>query len=758
MKYLTFTFLISICTTSWSQSIKGLVHEKNGPIPGATVQVKGTDKGTVTDPSGQFELDNLGRGTYDMIIRSVGFKQQSISVTIEEETKEVEILLEPNELGLDEVVVTGTMNPTMVTASPIKVEVITSKHLNTYIPPASSSIMDGIKLINGVQEVVACGVCFTNSISINGLPGPYTSVLMDGSPMYGNLASVYGLNGIPNMIIDRFEVIKGPNSTLYGSEAMAGVINIITKDPEDQPTFSIDVMGTTHLESFGNVGYTSRTKRFDGFTGLNYALITDFDDENGDGFGDIINLDRYSLFSKWAMKRPNDKKFTIAGKLFYEDRRNGVEEFLTNRNYKELRGNDSIYGESIYTYRAELFGTYELPTNEDLKIDYSFSHHYQDSYYGADYYQASQDIGFMNFIWRKSIDRHQILGGFTNRVQLYDDNTIATEDSIAGKIENRPDNQWIPGIFVQDEFDITDNFTLLTGLRLDHYKTHGYIFSPRVSTKYKPGDWSTLRLNFGTGFRIVNLFTEDHAFVTGQREVVIEEALKPERSLNISFNFNHIFTMGASQGMFDVDAYYSYFHNKIIPDYDTPGYIIYANSPGNAVSKGIGANWSQEFLFPLSFSLGVNVQSVTEESISDSGNKVRENVEFSPEWSGIFNASYNWKKMDVTFAYSLRITGPMALPEVFDLDENGDPLPTSRPQKSDPFAFQNIQISKKFNNSFSTYIGIQNLFNHIQSESPLVGHNDPNSPTGFSQYFDTVYAYSPIHGREFYVGIQWQIK
>ena len=612
--------------------------------------------------------------------------------------------------------------------------------------------MEGVKLINGVQEVVACGVCFTNSISINGLPGPYTAVLIDGSPMFGNLASVYGLNGIPNQVIDRFEVIKGPNSTLYGSEAMAGVINIITKDPTNQPKFSIDLMGTTHLESFGNIGVSSSGNKWKGFTGLNYAIIGDFDDENEDGFSDLANLDRYSLFSKWSMERASGKQLTVAGKLYYEDRRNGVEEYLQDRNYRNLRGSDSIYGESIYTYRAELFGTYELPTEENIKLDYSASHHIQDSYYGADHYEAEQTIAYTNLVWNKQLVNHALVGGLTNRFQLYDDNTVATEIESSGVIRNTPDNQWIPGVFIQDEMQLSEWFSLLAGVRLDHYSSHGFIPSPRFSTKMKLGDWTTLRSNFGTGFRVVNLFTEDHAFVTGQREVQITEQLKPERSVNGSLNLNHVFTIGNSQGMLDVDAYYSYFYNKIIPDYEQPAFIIYDNSSGHAISKGLGFNWNQEFAFPLSYSIGGNLQRVTETEES-----ITRDVEFAANWSGVITANYKWKQPKMTIGYTLRVTGPMALPEVYDLNEAGEPISSPRPIQSEPFAFQNIQLTKQFSNQLSVYAGVQNLFNYVQNESPLVGFNDPNNPIGFSPYFDTSYAYSPIHGREFYLGVKWQI-
>ena len=515
-------FLVVISFLPVIAQVSGVIYHKGESIPGATIQIIDSDIGTVSGIDGKFEIERLPRTPATLLIRSVGFKQKRLEVT---NGAFYEVSLESSELGLDAVVVTGTMTPTMITASPVKVEVISSEHLNTYLPAAASSIMEGVKLINGVQEVVACGVCFTNSISINGLPGPYTAVLIDGSPMFGNLASVYGLNGIPNQVIDRFEVIKGPNSTLYGSEAMAGVINIITKDPANQPKFSIDLMGTTHLESFGNIGVSSSGNKWEGFTGLNYAIIGDFDDENEDGFSDLANLDRYSLFSKWSMERANGKQLTVAGKLYYEDRRNGVEKYLQDRNYRNLRGSDSIYGESIYTYRAELFGTYELPTSENLKMDYSASHHIQDSYYGADHYEAEQTIAYTNLVWNKQLVNHTLVGGLTNRFQLYDDNTVATEIESSGLINNNPDNQWIPGVFVQDEMELNEWFSLLAGLRLDHYSSMGsmVIPSPRLSTKMKLGDWTTLRSNFGTGFRVVNLFTEDHAFVTGQREVQITE-------------------------------------------------------------------------------------------------------------------------------------------------------------------------------------------------------------------------------------------
>ena len=182
-------------------TLRGKVQVDGEGFPGATVRLLETEHGAVTDAEGAFELINVPNGTYTLEIRSVGFKIIKQEVTVPHSSS-LAFSLEESTLTMDEVVVTGTMQPTFVSRSPVKVEVITAKHLNTYTPAAATSVVEGISLVNGIQEVVACGVCFTNSISINGLPGPYTAILMDGSPIYGNLASVYGLNGIPSMIIE----------------------------------------------------------------------------------------------------------------------------------------------------------------------------------------------------------------------------------------------------------------------------------------------------------------------------------------------------------------------------------------------------------------------------------------------------------------------------------------------------------------------------------------------------------------------------
>ena len=225
--------------------------------------------------------------------------------------------------------------------------------------------------------------------------------------------------------------------------------------------------------------------------------------------------------------------------------------------------------------------------DEDIRIDASYNYHHQDSYYGNTKYEAFQNIYFANLIWNKSIGHnHNFISGLTYRYQTFVDSTLA----------NINERKFIPAFFVQDEITLNKKWTSLLGIRTDFHDEHGFIFSPRLNFKFKPKTYTTVRLNAGTGFRLVNLFAEDHAFLTGTREVLVVEDLKPEESYNINLNVNHIFSLGRSTGTLDIDAFYTYFTNKITPDYDVnPNQIIYANLNGFSVSRGLAFIIQQNF-------------------------------------------------------------------------------------------------------------------------------------------------------------------
>tara|TARA_B100001059_G_scaffold179531_1_gene180206 strand:- start:1556 stop:3826 length:2271 start_codon:yes stop_codon:yes gene_type:complete len=754
MKYffLLFPFIISAQLTN----ISGFVKSESGNLGYASVSLLNSQNGVIANDDGYFEIDIDLSKHNDLLISYIGHVSKKISLKKNNlNFNNIIVFLDEDINGLNEIVVTGTLKDEYVTESPVKVNVLTAKKINSFLPSAGTNLTKIIQLVNGAQEVVACGVCYTNSISINGLEGPYTSVLMDGIPMYGNLASIYGLNGIPNMVIERLEIVKGPSSTLYGSEAVAGVINIITKDPENQPLISLDIQGTSHNESFINMALTPKIGKTTGYFGVNWDRKNHYDDFNNDGFGDDINLDRISVFNKWNIHRKSNKQFTISSRYYFEDRRNGVEEFLKNRNYKDLRGSENIYGESIYTYRFELFGKYEFDLIEDFEVNYSYSTHNQNSYYGSDYYVANQDIFFSQFTLNKKYKKHDFLYGLSIKNNLYDDNTIATEKVVNGEIRNKASNQFVPGLLVQDQFKPSEKISLIGGLRLDHFKDHGLIFAPSFHIKYNPGEWLAFRLNAGTGFRLVNLFTEDHAFVTGQREVKILEELQPEKSKSLILNTNYIYSGFNGSGNLDIDLFYTYFSNKIIPNYDNPKYIIYQNLEGYSYSKGVSGAWNHSFLNGTAFTLNFNHQIV---KYSEYNNNIKTllDMEHSPRWTAGLNLKFPINK-SWFINTSSNYVGVMQLPEVFDMNINGQISEIARPSKSEPFSLHNININGKLTNKNEVYFGVLNIFNFRQKESPLVAYNDPNYNKGFSPFFDTSYAYAPNQGINVFVGYKFNL-
>lgn len=702
----------------FSQTLSGII-QSNSPIPFASISIKGQSIGTASNADGFFEINDIKEGSYEFIFSAIGFKKLKKNIIIQSGKNSVDITLEPSSYDIDQVVVTGTMKETFLSASPVKVDVVTQKFLKKI---ATANVMEVIENVNGVQKQINCGVCGTNDIHINGMEGPYTLVLINGMPIMSSLSTLYGLNGIPTSLIKQIEIIKGPSSTLYGTEAVAGVINILTKDPSDVSTIEIESFITSHLEKNIDFAYAPKMKKVDVLLSGNYFKMDNFLDDNEDNFTDIPLSERLSLFNQWNFKRKSQKNLSLSAKYYQEDRSGFVEGWSDS-----LRGNESIYGESIYTDRIELAASYELPMDEDVRIDASYNYHHQDSYYGDTKYEAYQSIYFANLIWNKQLGHnHDLISGLTYRYQTFLDSTLA----------NINERKFIPALFIQDEITFSRKWTSLVGIRTDYHDEHGFIFSPRLNLKFKPKTYTTFRLNAGTGFRLVNLFTEDHAFLTGTREVLVVEYLKPEESYNINLNANHIFSLGRSTGTIDVDAFYTYFTNKITPDYDVnPNQIIYANLNGFSVSRGLAFNIQQNFDFPLSVKAGGTILDVY--SLDD--NNIREDELFAPSFTGVFSLSYNWDIINTSIDWTAKVTGPMSLPSF--------PYPFERAEESPWFSQHHLQIKKVFSESLTAFMGVKNVFNYTQ-ESPLVDWQNP-----FGDDFDTSYAYGPLQSRRFLFGL-----
>lgn len=759
---LALSLLLLLASSSLSAQtggISGYIYSGGKPVVFASVSLSGSGKGVLTDSAGQYRLTGLTAGTYKLRISATGYISTEKKLMVQGDSLiHADIELATAEKALDDVVVTGTLKEVKRLESPVSVEVYTPTYFKKNPTP---NIYDALQNINGVRPQLNCQVCNTGDIHINGLEGPYTMVLLDGMPIVSSLSTVYGLSGIPNSLVERIEIVKGPASSLYGSEAVGGLINIITKRPENAPLFSADIFSTTWGELNTDISFKVKAgKQADVLTGINYFNFQNRVDHNHDDFTDMTLQDRLSVFQKWNITREQNRIFSIASRYMYEDRWGG-----DMRWNKTFRGGDSIYGESIYTNRWEILGNYQLPTREKLLLSLSYNEHYQNSVYGTTSYIAAQKIAFTQLTWDKKIGRNDLLVGTALRYTFYDDNTPATASADSSNPVTQPQRTWLPGIFVQDEIALAANHKLLLGIRYDHNNYHGNIFTPRFAYKWTINEHNILRLNAGTGFRVVNLFTEDHAALTGARTVEIKNELKPERSYNANLNYLKKFHLG--NGIVvntDASAFYTYFNNRIVGDFDSdPNKIIYDNLNGYAVSKGFTLNMDMVFRNGLKIITGGTLM---ENTLTQNG-KTSQQI-LTEKFTGTWAVSYKIKKASLTVDYTGNIYSPMRLP----LLGKDDPRKANSPW----WSIQNIQFTYSGFKKFELYTGIKNLLNWTPNKgNPFIiaRTNDPfdkevqfdgngkvvatpSNPNALT--FDPTYVFAPNQGMRGFMGIRYSLK
>lgn len=743
------TLILFVSSLAFSQTkIKGKISDKTETLAFASVYIIELKKGTESDLNGKYSLENIPNGSYTINYSIVGYKSERKKITVNNEKEiQLNIVLTENS-SLNEIVVTGTLKAVSRLDTPVPVEVYTATFLKKN---PTSNVFEALLNVNGVRPQLNCNICNTGDIHINGLEGPYTMVTIDGMPIVSGLSTVYGLSGIPNSLIDRIEIVKGPASSLYGSEAVGGLINIITKTPTTAPKFYGDYFTTSWLEHNIDLGAKYKIgKKINSLLGVNYFNYSNPIDNNNDNFTDVTLQDRISIFNKFNFQRKSNKEFSIAGRFFYEDRWGG--EMQWNKSY---RGGNEVYGESIYTTRYELLGKYQLPVSENIYVSFSYTNHDQNSVYGNTLFLAKQEIAYGQMTWDKKVKNHDILIGTAFRYQYYNDNTTATVQSEKTKISS---------IFIQDEIKLAEKHSILLGSRYDYNNIHGSIFTPRIAYKWKPTEKSVFRVNAGTGFRVVNLFTEEHAALTGSRDVEITEDLKPEKSYNI--NINYLKKMSFENGVhstIEFSGWHTYFTNQILPDYDTnPTKIIYSNLNGYSKTMGITGNLDLIFPFGLKTMFGFN--------ILDSKNK-RDGVTSTPnlteKYSATWGVTYDIPKWHLSIDYTGNLYGPMRLPLLGNLDP--------RKEYSPIWSIQNIQFTyKKFNN-LELYGGIKNLLNWTPNKgNPFIiaRANDPfdndvvfdtngnatvtpNNP--YALTFDPGYVYGPNQGIRGFVGVRYNL-
>lgn len=714
------------------QTLTGeVIDEALNPIRGVTIRVPSLGTGAVSNAAGRFTLSRIPEplDRLELRLSAVGYHDTTVVVGLPA-TPPPRIMLQMKVAHIDPVVVTGNRTATYVKNLPVKVEVISSEDLHKVRAvdfSAACEYSPGIKVQNN------CGVCGTNEIRTQGLPGQYSQVLINGHPIISNLGMVYGLMGISTASIRQVEIVKGPGQVLFGPEAVGGTINIITKQPEEMPALTVEVGAASNQEHSATITGAKSWDALATSVTADYAGSYHRRDRNGDGFTDAPLFQRLTLMNQWSGTVAGSWEFDITGRLYHEERFGGQMHW----NRETDRGGDQVYGEWIGTFREEVFGGVERRFSDDVTVTAHISqtYHNQDSYYGTTAYRADQIISYTDVMAMYRLgDRSRITFGGAYLFERYDDNTPATVD-YDDPMKSAASYYHTVSVFAESELGIGEWGSAMFGLRYNHHNLQGTIWQPRGNLKVDLAPGSTLRLSAGTGFRSVNIFTEDHAALSGFRRLVIEEELNPERSISGSAGFIQDFDLGDQFARFTVDGFHTRFSNQIIADYDSdPDAVIYRNLAGHSIAQGVETGFEYQFAFPFRVKFS---HEWLETYQTENGRRAE--IKFNPRHRLFWDLDYDWEETGLDINLVGKWVGRQALPEF--------PEPFARPVWSAPYAVWNLQITRTFGR-MDVFAGVSNMFDYRQ-ESPLI---DPGNP--FSEYFDTSYVYGPLEGRVLFVGMR----
>lgn len=755
MIHLKITVLLVICCSiaTAQHTLHGKINFKSDAKVACVVGIRGTSHILQSDSLGTFRWTNFPASPAVLTCSCPSYQSVAIPLHLTADTTLTFELLPLSEI-LDEISVIGQQKTVTRSESPIVTDVFDKKHFEKN---TASSFFDVMDRVNGVRAQVNCNVCGTGDIHINGLEGAYTLIVVDGIPIVGGLSSVYGLSGIPAFLIDRIEISKGPASSIYGSESVAGIIHVYTKKATKQPAINLQHFLTSHGETTTDLGISMQIgKRTSVLTAGNYTYNALKIDHNADNFTDIPLQNRFSIFQKWQIARKENRIFSVSGRMLREQRWGG--ELNWNPN---LIGSDSVYAESIKTERDELNVVYQLPTKEKLLLTTHFNRHFQNSFYGEMPFKATQNLIFGQLTWEKTVHKNHFLTGITARQTFYNDNSVITADT-AGI--DQPIHTFLPGLFVQHTATSHPKHQLTSSVRLDYHPVHAFIFTPRVAYRYVLNKHQSLRINAGKGFRVVNLFSEDHASLSGARQIEILESLKPEKSASVLIA--HSLQKSWKNALFmelNTSLFYTHFNNRIVADYDTdPTKISYKNLDGYAVSRGISVELKVQLNRQLNVDLGTTLMEV---NLIEQNQKAQQIL--TEKFSGNWTVSYSFLRIPLTIDYTGNLIGPMRLPLAGSLDP--------RPANSATYSIQNVQVTYTISKHIAVFGGVKNLLNWTPAKGIpflIAQANDPFgkeivlNPNGqvqptvsnpFGLQFDPSYVYAANQGIRFFFGFRVQL-
>ena len=761
MKQLFVFFILAfqLISSQNELSITGKVTSSQEALPYANVLIKESGNGVACDVDGNFIISNLSSGTYTLVASYAGYKSLERSIVLDDRSLKIHFDLQPDAF-LDEVVVTGTRTFKRKTNSPVIVSIINHEALNEV---QACNLSEGLRFQPGLRVETDCQTCNYTQLRMNGLAGGYSQILINGRPIFSPLTGLYGLEQIPVNMIERIETIRGGGSTLYGSSAIGGVVNVITKIPKENSydaNYNYQSIAGDASDNIINGNATVVSNKKD--VGLSLFISKrnrEWYDFNGDNFSELPELDNTSFGTNFFWLPNEDQKLEGSFSSINEFRYGG--EMVDRPPHLALQSEERTH--------HVLMGSVDYQINfnnaNNSLITYLGGQRTDRDHYTGIFPDEPEDIaehlanppyGTSNTVTLQAgAQYNHRIKNFLKGINVIAIGTEYVYDDVFDEIDayNYLIDQTTRSFatFLQSDWELSPKFTVLSGIRFDtHNFVDNVILSPRVSLLYKTENNMQFRSTWSTGFRAPQAFDADlHiAFAGGGiSRISLADDLKEERSNSFSASINYDKPAENYIYGFTLEGFYTNLRDAffLAPlGEDEFGERFEKQNGDNAVVQGITLELRGNYNKKVQLEAGFTVQSSkfdTAVEYIEGLEPVREFLR-TPETYGFATLNYN---PNTRFSVSMNYvyTGKMTIAHFAGAPEQNIDTYTT----TDPFSELSLRSSYTFNiknlkSNMELFGGIKNLFNAYQNDFDSGKNRDSN------------YVYGPAAPRTFFVGLR----
>ena len=716
----------------------------------------------LSKPDGSFYFKKIDFGDYNITASFLGFKSETKIITVR--NGDLKIFVDfnlTNSLNyLNEVVITGTKTIKRRTNSPVIVNVIKNKALEDF---QACTLSEGLKFQPGLRVETNCQTCNYTQLRINGLGGGYSQILINGRPIFSPLMGMYGLEQLPKNMIDRIEVVRGGGSSLYGSSAIGGTVNIITKLPKTDSysinSFLQNINGKSNdIVSTGNVSVVSENNN----SGMSFFFnnrTREMYDHNNDNFSEIPELENVSFGSNFFFSPTKNQKLEFSLSNLNEYRYGG--EMVNKPAYLTQQSEERKH--KVWMGTAD----YQINFNEDnssfityFAVQNTNRNHYT-GIYPEDSLEAQIHLESPPYGVSK-VTTFQTGFQLNHRVKNFfkgsNTFTFGSEYLVDDIFDEIPAYKYLInqtsidlGAFLQSDWEWSNSWNLLSGIRIDnHNMVNGLIFSPRFSILYKYFPNTQFRINYGSGFRAPQSFDTDlhMAFAAGGvSRISLSPYLRPEKSRSISASLNYDkqrehFIIG-----FTLEGFYTRLNEAFILQpigNDDFGELFEKQNGQGARVQGATLELRANFNKKIQLESGYTIQtSMFDESVRYIQNLdgVHEFIRTPRNYGFATLSTFIDKK--IRFNINYIYTGMMLVPHFSGAENQLIDEIFESPSYSELSMKTSYKIElNKSKLSTELYLGIKNIFNSYQSNFDIGKNRDSN------------FIYGPSQPRTFYAGIK----